>query len=234
MYNTLPDLVTPMTQTPPAPNNGRTALLLGGSGLVGGHLLKKLLEATEYKSVIALVRRPLNLQHDKLTQQVIDFEQLAQHTLPAIDDVFCCLGTTIKVAGSRAAFRRVDHDYVLMAARSALKAGARQFLLVSSLGANANSPFFYMRTKGETETALRALPYAAMSIFQPAYLVGQRSVPRPLEDWSGKLMQRLAFLMPAAYRPIHAASVAQAMLDQARQELLGYHLINPGMHPAQC
>ncbi len=213
-----------MTQTSPATDDGRTALILGGSGLVGGHLLKKLLEATEYKSVIALVRRPLDLRHDKLTQRITDFEQLPRESLPPVDDVFCCLGTTIKVAGSRAAFRRVDHDYILMAAQAALAADARQFLLVSSLGADARSPFFYMRTKGETEAALRALPYTSLSIFRPGYLVGQRSTPRPLEDWIGKLMQRSAFLIPRAYRPIHASTVAEAMLEQAKRALPGYHL----------
>ena len=210
----------------------RKAIIAGASGLVGNHLLNELLASREYDSVTALLRRPLDLQHPVLTQRVVDFERIDTLELPtgsaAADTVFCCLGTTIKAAGSRAAFRHVDHDYVLAIARSALDAGARQFLLVGSMGADARSPFFYMRVKGQIEDELRGLPYASVSVFRPAYLAGQRQQRRLAEDVAGAFMQRLAFLMPRAYRPIAAQAVARAMLAQARKAPPGFHVIESG------
>jgi len=206
----------------------RTAIIIGASGLVGSHLLDELLNSSDFTAITALLRRPVDIRHPKLTQQVIDFERLDDLALPQADDVFCCLGTTIKAAGSQAAFRRVDYSYVHDIARLALTADARQFLLVSSMGANARSPFFYMRTKGEIEEALRRLPYASVSVFRPAYLSGVRKQHRPAEALAGALMQRLAFLMPRTYRPIAARAVALAMLDQARQCRPGFNIIESG------
>lgn len=206
----------------------RTALIVGASGLVGRQLLDELLAAPDYTVVTALLRRPLDVRHPKLTQRIVDFDTLGTLDLPPADDVFCALGTTIKAAGSQAAFRRVDHDYVLTLARRALDGGARQFLLVGSMGANARSPFFYMRVKGEIEEALRALHFASCSVFRPAYLAGKREQSRPAEDLYGTLMQRLAFLMPRAYRPIAARGVARAMLAQARRAPPGFHVIESG------
>lgn len=202
-------------------------LVAGGSGLVGRALLTQLLERPEYQ-VTALVRKPLDYPHPRLRQQVIDFERLDALELPRASIVFCCLGSTMKAAGSKAAFRRVDHDHVLALARRALDSGARQFLLVSSTGANAASALFYLRIKGETEQALRALPYASISFLRPAYLVGQRSQARPLEDLYGRLMLRLAWLMPRAYRPIAAAAVARALIAQAQRAPAGCHVLSAG------
>jgi len=211
----------------------RTALIVGASGLVGGEVLKLLLETPDYTQVIALLRRPLELQHAKLQQQIIDFDSLEQTTLPRIDSVFCCLGSTLKAAGSRAACYRVDHDYVLAAARLGLVQGARHFLLVSSMGADARSPFAYMRTKGETERDVAALGYAATCFLRPAYLVGSRAQSRPLEDAYGRLMQWLAPVTPAAFRPVSARKVAQTMLRQASQATPGVHIISSArmQHP---
>ncbi|MCH8025093.1 MAG: NAD(P)H-binding protein, partial [Candidatus Marinimicrobia bacterium] len=115
----------------------RTALLVGASGLVGSHCLKALLARREYQVVTALVRRPLPIEHPKLVQQVSDFEQLEEREgLFKAEDIFCCLGTTMKKAGSQEAFTRVDHDYPLEVARLAVRQGARQFLMVSALGAD--------------------------------------------------------------------------------------------------
>lgn len=205
-----------------------TALIAGASGLVGSQLLDELLDTPDYTEVIALLRRPLDVRHPKLTQRIIDFETIATLDLPPIDTVFCCLGATIKAAGSQAAFRHIDHDYVLALARRALEAGARQFLLVGSMGANTRSPFFYMRVKGEIEEALRALSYASCSVFRPAYLAGKRAQSRPAEDFYGALMQRLAVFMPRAFRPIAARGVARAMLAQARRAPAGFHVTESG------
>ncbi len=133
----------------------RKALLAGATGLIGGHVLDLLLADPAYGEVIALVRRPLDVEHDKLTGLVVDFDRLDEMPdPPAADDVFCCLGSTMKKAGSKAAFRKVDHDYVVATARLGLAGGARRFLLVSAVGAGASSRNFYSRVKGEAEDSV--------------------------------------------------------------------------------
>jgi len=205
----------------------RKALIVGASGLVGGQLLDLLLHSADYSAVTALLRCPLDIQHPKLTQRSVDFEHLEVDAadFPQTDDVFCCLGTTIKQAGSRAAFYRVDFHYIHEVARLARRAGATQFLLVSSMGADPASKFFYMRVKGETETAIRQMSYPSASVFRPAYLTGQRRQQRPAEDLAGRLMQAVSFLMPKKYRPVAARAVAAAMLAQALRNPSGFHVI---------
>lgn len=139
----------------------RTALLLGATGLVGEHCLQILLDDTAYERVRVLTRRPISIQNSKLTQHVIDFDRLAQNEqLLQADDIYCCLGTTIKKARTKENFKKVDHDYPLEAAKLSLKYGAKQFLLVSSTGANERSSFFYARIKGELEQALERFRFA--------------------------------------------------------------------------
>src|SRR5690349_16511362 len=134
--------------------SSRTALLLGGTGLVGGFCLEALLADPYWEKVILLSRRELpQLSHPRLEQKVVSFENLASTELPAADDIFCALGTTIRKAGSQEAFRRVDFELPVAAARQTLKSGAQQFVLVSSIGADPASKNFYLRTKGEVEQA---------------------------------------------------------------------------------
>jgi uncharacterized protein YbjT (DUF2867 family) len=203
----------------------RKALIVGASGLVGGQLLDLLLHSVDYSAVTALLRRPLDIQHPALTQHVVDFEHLDAAYFSQVDDVFCCLGTTIKQAGTREAFYRVDYHYVHEVARLARHAGATQFLLVSSMGADPASKFFYMRVKGEIEAAIRQMSYPSASVFRPAYLTGQRRQQRPAEDLAGKMMQAMSFLMPKKYRPVAARAVAQAMLTQALRNPGGFNII---------
>lgn len=151
-----------------------------------------------------------------------------------MDDVFCSLGTTLKAAGSQAAFYRVDFTYVEQLARQALAQGAQQFLLVSSTGANARSPFFYMRVKGEIENAIRALNYPSAAVFRPAYLSGTRPQSRPIEQCYGQIMQALSPCMPRQYRPIAASTVARAMLAQAARQQSGFHIIESGAMQAHA
>lgn len=207
----------------PAP---RVALLAGASGLVGGHCLRLLLAEPAYGRVIALGRRALPLQHPKLEQKLVDFAHIAD-LVPRADDVFCCLGTTIKRAGSQAVFRRVDHDYVVALAQAAKGAGARRCLLVSAVGANPRSRIFYSRVKGEVERDVGAVPFAAVHIFRPSLLVGERHEPRPLERLSALLFGALAPLLVGplrSYRPIAAQTVAQAMLRAALGTATGVHV----------
>ena len=198
----------------------KTALLAGATGLVGGHCLNRLLETPDYDRVIALTRRPLVQRHPKLDQRLIDFEQLGREgtDVPAADDVYCCLGTTMKTAGSKDAFRQVDFVYVVSLAGQALARGARQFLLVSSLGANAKSPVFYSRVKGEAEAAVSALTFEGRQIFRPSILTGERIEHRAGERAGIAVMRGVSFAMLGPlrkYRPIRAATVAQAMVRVA-------------------
>ena len=204
----------------------RRALLLGATGLVGGELLVLLLASAEVTAVTAPVRRPLPLAHEKLTAPVVDFDDPAQlKAVAAADDVFCCLGTTIKQAGTQQAFRRVDFDYPLAAAKAALAAGARQFLLVTAAGADAKSGIFYSRVKGELEEALRALPFPdGVKVLRPSMILGQRARRRPAEALAMSVLGATAglFVGPLAkYRAIEAPSVARALLQAALHQPAG-------------
>lgn len=199
----------------------RTCLLLGASGLIGGHLLDLLIEDPAYREITALLRRPLGRSHERLRAVVCDLqrpETFQAHL--AVDDVFCCLGTTMKKAGSQAAFRAVDLDAPLSAARLAVAAGARQYLVVTAVGADAHSRIFYNRVKGELEDALRTLPFPdGVKILRPSMLLGDRGEARPLERLGGAMMAAAAPLFAGGlqrYRAIPAARVARALQAAAR------------------
>src|SRR5436190_4644990 len=154
----------------------RTALLAGATGLIGNHVLQFLLADRTWGRVITVGRRITPHKHEKLEQRVLDLGELETVSdLTHVDDVFCCLGTTIKQAGSQPAFRRVDHAFVLGVAHAGLHAGATQFLLVSAIGADPASRVFYSRVKGETESAVRRLGFPSIQIFRPSHLLGERS-----------------------------------------------------------
>lgn len=201
------------------------ALLAGATGLIGGQLLIRLLESDRYSSVIALSRKPLSLQHSKLRNLVINFDDLEQtsSSLEA-DDIFCCLGTTMKQAGSKAAFMKVDYEYPLALARLTKALGAKQYLLVSAVGANKSSSIFYNKVKGEVEDDISAVGFNTLHIFRPSLLMGPRSEKRPGED-AGKFLDKyFGFLIPAKYRGIDSLKVANAMLHFASLEQPGIHI----------
>lgn len=204
----------------------RTALIVGASGLVGSHLLIRLLDDPRYASVIALTRRPLAVPHPKLVEGIVDFERLDDFQLAHVDDVFCCLGTTIRAAGSKDAFRRVDYEYPLRVARKAHEAGASQLLLISAAGADPDSRVFYSRVKGEIEVAAAALPYRTVVALRPSLLAGERREQRLGERVALALLQPVARLVPAAWRPVAAADVAAAMHAIAARELAGRHVVS--------
>lgn len=210
----------------------RTALVAGGTGLVGGLVVRLLLEDRKYERVTALGRRELPLTHRKLVQQVVDFDQLAAHAaFPRVHDVFCCLGTTLRKAGSRDAFRRVDCEYVSQLARVAARHRAAQFLLVSSLGADPRSRVFYNRVKGEAEEAVRRAAFDGIHLFRPSLLVGMRSERRPGERTAIILSRAIAWAMVGplrTYRPIPAARVAGAMVRVAAAGARGTHVYESG------
>ncbi len=197
----------------------RTALIAGASGLVGSHCLRLLLAEPAYDRVVALGRRRVALTHAKLHQQIVDFARLADIAEPPrIDDAFCCLGTTMRRAGSRGAFRRVDLTYVHELARFAVRGGAMRFLLVSSMGADPGARNFYTRVKGEAEAAVRATVGPGALLFRPSLLMGRRAEVRMGERAGIALSRALGFLFVGPlrrYRPIAAETVARAMLRVA-------------------
>jgi uncharacterized protein YbjT (DUF2867 family) len=203
----------------------RRAMLAGASGLVGGQCLEALLADADYDAVHALVRRPLERAHDKLTICTVDFARLP--SAPAqVDDAFCCLGTTMKLAGSHEDFERVDLDYVRNFAQLALTAGATQFLLVSAVGADTRSLVYYNRVKGRAEEAVLASSFRCVHIFRPSLLLGERREDRPGEAFAQTIAPSLAPLLVgplARYRAVPAATVARHMVDAAKQDVSGVH-----------
>lgn len=206
----------------------RTALVAGASGLVGSQVLRLLLEDPTYSRVTVLARRELPLSHKKLEQRIASFDRLAQITdFPRVHDVFCCLGTTMKQAGSPDAFRKVDFTYVVELARVAVRHRASQFLVVTAVGADPRSRILYSRVKGEAEEAVRRLQFEGMQIFRPSLLVGARAESRPAERVAGLLTMLVAwaFVGPLGrYRPITAKAVARALVRVAREAPRGTHV----------
>jgi uncharacterized protein YbjT (DUF2867 family) len=192
----------------------RRVALAGATGLVGRSILDGLLADTSVESVHVLARRKIRVVHERLTCHIVNFAALSP--LPPVHEVYLALGTTIKVAGSQAAFRAVDFDANLAVARAALAAGARRCGLVSAIGANAKSRVFYNRVKGELEEALVQLPFEGLVIARPSLLIGDRAAlgqpERPVEKVSAVLSKMLGSLIPANYRPIAAAQVARTLL----------------------
>ncbi len=198
----------------PSPSaKGRRVLIAGATGLVGSWLLQALLADPAVSQVHALTRRPLGVQAPKLQVHRIDFTRLP--ALPPVDEAYLALGTTIKVAGSQAAFRAVDLEANLAVARAAIAAGGRRIGLVSAAGANPKSILFYNRVKGELEQALRALLLEALVIARPSLLLdsreGLQQPPRAGERLAIPVARCLAPLFPGAYRPVHAQAVARAL-----------------------
>jgi uncharacterized protein YbjT (DUF2867 family) len=200
----------------------KSALIAGATGLVGGYVLRGALTHPSYSRVEILVRRELPVRDPKLTQRVVDFERLdADVAGIAADDVFCCLGTTIRKAGSQEAFRHVDYDYPLALARLAKAAGAGKFLMVSALGADPKSSVFYNRVKGEVEHALAATGFPATYFFRPSLLMGPRAEGRRGEKIGtaiGKLIAPFLIGGLRKYRPIYAYTVAAAMMYVANRD----------------
>jgi uncharacterized protein YbjT (DUF2867 family) len=200
----------------------RTILLCGATGLVGRECLRQLLADPGVGRVHALVRRSLPERDPRLTEQLVDFDRLAeQATLDGVDQIVCALGTTMKQAGSKQAFRRVDHDYPLELARLGVAHEARHYLLVSSIGADPRARTFYLRVKGELEQALLALPYRSVSILRPSLLTGERAERRAGEAFAS----HLGFLFPSRYKPIAAAAVAAGIARLARADAPGHQIV---------
>lgn len=208
----------------------KTAVIAGYTGLVGRELLKLLLQSDKYAKVIALGRRKLEIEHKKLTEQVVDFDDLQFRE--SVDDVFCCLGTTMKKAGSREKFRLVDFQYPLNLAVSAKNLGASCFVLVSANGANKQSSFFYNQVKGELEEAIDKLAFNKYEVMRPSLLLGERQESRFAEDFGKIIMKLTGFLFIGPLKNIKgikASSVAKAMIYAANDGSGGKRIHKSGV-----
>ncbi|MFO1381559.1 MAG: NAD(P)H-binding protein [Chitinivorax sp.] len=211
------------------PNIVKHVLLAGASGLTGGQLLQLLLADHDIERVTALVRTPLPVSHPKLQQQVIDFSTLeARRELVQADAVFCCLGTTMRQAGSQAHFKTVDYFYPLTLAMLAKMNGVKRFAAISSLGANADSGNFYLQVKGQLERALQALDFEQLVVVRPSLLLGERKQFRAAERLgiaAGKLVAPLLCGPLQRYRPIAAEAVAWNLLNAVVHDGPGRHTL---------
>ena len=203
----------------------KIALVAGATGLVGSQLVSMLVEDKGYQTIKCLTRKPVQYKSDKIINLVTDLDSLAdQKDKLRADDIFCCLGTTMKVAGSKAAFRKVDFDYPSRLAELCKGQGARQFLLVSALGADRDSNVFYNQVKGELEDAISKVGFQSFHIFRPSLLLGSRGEKRAGEKVAKVVMKFFDFLIPKKYKAIESSKVAKAMLLSASKDLQGQHI----------
>lgn len=200
-------------------------LLVGATGLVGSHVLRQALADPGVAQVVAPTRKSL-VPHPKLLNPVVDFNQLPQDAeWWRVDAVVCTLGTTIRVAGSQAAFYKVDHDHPLEVAYLARRHGARAFALNSALGADTASRVFYSRTKGETERDLQAVGYPSLTLVRPGLIGGVRQESRPAEQLAVRLSQWVQPLLPRRYRVVPADRIAHHLLQAALAGAPGVHVL---------
>jgi uncharacterized protein YbjT (DUF2867 family) len=201
--------------------DGRIALIAGSTGLIGNQLLNLLLDESSYSKVIALSRKPLSISHPRLENIIVQANELKNLTDLKADDVFCCLGTTIKQARTKEAFIKVDFDYPLALANLLKSNGASQFHLVSALGANKNSNIFYNQVKGKVEEAIGEVRFESFHVFRPSLLIGPRKEPRAGEDAAKVFYKIFGFLIPTKYKGIESIKVARAMISFSKENKPG-------------
>lgn len=203
----------------------KTALVAGSTGLIGNQLLQLLLNDDYYNSVKAISRTPLEVSHPKLENIVLDFDRMTEyHDRLKAEDVFCCLGTTIKKVKTKEKFRKVDFEYPVELAKLTKANGTEQYLLVSALGADKNSKIFYNQVKGEVEEAIDQVGFKSYSIFRPSLLMGDRKENRSGEEAGKVFFKYFGFLVPKKYKGIDSIKVARAMQRIAAQNLSGKHI----------
>ncbi|MBM7621473.1 uncharacterized protein YbjT (DUF2867 family) [Bacillus tianshenii] len=210
-------------------NNTKSAMILGSTGLIGRNLTNEILENSEYRSICTMVRRPTNLSHPKLKEVVIDFSRLSDNASEfQVDEVFICLGTTRKQAGSKGSFKKVDYDYVVEAAMLAKAQGVQRIAVVSAIGADSQSRFFYSRIKGQMEEAVSSIGIPSTYFFRPSLLLGERKEVRPGEkmgEWLGKVVQPILIGKLGRYRSIEGEKVAKAMVAFMKNSKKGVHFV---------
>jgi uncharacterized protein YbjT (DUF2867 family) len=209
--------------------NQKTAALIGATGLIGSHLLKLLQADDDFNTIRVIVRRPFPVEHPKINVTIIDFadEAAFKAGIAGCDAVFVAVGTTQKkVRGDKAAYRKVDYDIPVNAARFCAETGCKSFLLISSVGADSKSGNFYLKLKGEVEDKVSSMSIPSISIFRPSMLLGHRQESRPMETIAQVISKGVSFLFPSKYKPIKASDVAKAMVAASKLQKPGvsvYH-----------
>jgi uncharacterized protein YbjT (DUF2867 family) len=204
-----------------------TAVVLGATGLIGEQLVQQLLNDPAFSKVRILVRRPVELSHPKLEVKIVNFENLDdfKEKLGQGNCIFCCIGTTNnKVKGDKSAYRKIDFDIAVHAARFGKEAGFTNYLLVSAVGANAASKNFYLKLKGEVEKEIESINFKSFHVFRPSILFGKRKEFRLGEIFGKGVMQVLSVLLIGSlekYKGINAATVAKAMIVAAKSDTKG-------------
>ena len=202
-----------------------TVTIIGSTGLIGGYLLRLLEKDPDIAKIRLLVRRtgaPLPSRVEVIKTDFSDPSAYAEG-IKGSDAVFCAVGTTSrKVKGDQVAYRKVDYDIPVQAARAADESGARQFLLVSSVGASPSSRIFYSRLKGEVEADIRRMHIPSVSVFRPSLLLGKREEFRLGEKFAQAFMPPVSFLVPSNFKPIHAGDVARAMVAASKNVAPGF------------
>ncbi len=210
------------------PSCKKTALLVGATGLVGSVLLEQMLSDDFYQEIIIITRKSLGIQHHKIQEHLIDFDNLdAYAPIIKADHIFCCLGTTIKKAKSKENFYLVDYTYPTEIAKIAKFNGATLFSLVSAMGACKHSTFYYNRVKGEVEEAIEHLQFKSCNVIRPSLLLGERQEFRLGEEIGKVVAKGLEFMMVGGlkkYKPIEAKAVAIAMYAISKEMREGFHI----------
>lgn len=208
----------------------KKAILVGAAGLIGSYCLQELLKDSQYSQILALIRQPLELKHPKLKQLVVNFDYLDKFTKQLkANDIYCCLGTSRKKSPAPEAYRKIEFEYAFKLARITSQNKAEKFLTVSSVGADSSSPYFYLKTKGEVEDVISSLPFKAVHIFRPSFILGEadRKERRPMEAVLEKLLKPFSFLFIGPirkYKPMAGKTIARAMVTAANNQLRGVHI----------
>ena len=207
----------------------KTALVAGATGLIGKELVNKLTESADYGTIYLVSRKKSGIENPKIIELITDFDHLLELNVSGpVDVAFCTLGTTIKKAGSRANFKKVDYEFIVQFSRIAFNAGALQFIVVSSMGASPKSNFFYNRIKGLTEEALKTIGFNQLVILRPSLLLGKRTEERITERLSAVIMKMFSFVIPANYKAIKAEKVADNMLRLSKVPGIGIIILESG------
>jgi uncharacterized protein YbjT (DUF2867 family) len=202
----------------------KTAIIIGATGLTGQETYRILQDDKRYSKIILLVRRKSEIDCPKTVQIVFDFDNLKPEDFFA-DEMYCCLGTTIKKAGSKAEFKKVDFDYVINTAKLAHKNGIKKYTVVSAMGANIKSKVFYNRVKGEMEKTILEIGFEKCCIVRPSLITGKRKEFRLGELIAKILMISLKFLIPRKYRAVSASKIAATMIQALNTDTKGFAII---------
>jgi uncharacterized protein YbjT (DUF2867 family) len=205
----------------------QTAVVVGATGLVGSHLLQQLLYDETFGTVRILVRKSVNIQHPKLQEQFVNFNDYAdyQTKLGTGDCIFCCIGTTnANVKGDKTEYRKIDFDIPVNAARFGKEAGFEQYLIVTAQSANSNSRIFYNRLKGEVEEVVATFGFKRLHIFRPSFILGNRNEQRGGERFFRQLFKTISFILPSSWKPIEASDIAAAMINAVKSGKDGMNL----------